>query len=300
MLGPWGEGDKTQGYQSRLTPAQLYRTAIKAIDDHCRKAFGGRVFHELGSDQQDSVLTGLEKGEIKLAGLGPHGLEIEGVKSDTFFAQFLQNTIEGFFLIRSMAATRTWSAGSSSAFPARATTIARTSPNTAKNSTWLRSASRAVRGGIPWLRTIDMKLPPVDVVLVGFGWTAAMLGQELTDSGLNVLAIERGGWRDTSTDFAVTFAQDELRYMWRRALFQEPARETLTFRNTPSQTALPMRHLGSFLPASGVGGAGIHWNGQTWRFLPSDFVARSHNEQRYGQLPAGHDRSGLGRHLRRA
>jgi len=128
------------------------------------------------------------------------------------------------------------------------------------------------------------KLPPVDVVLVGFGWTGAILGQELTDAGLNVLALERGGWRDTSTDFAVTFAQDELRYMWRHALFEEPARETLTFRNAPSETALPMRHLGSFLPATGVGGAGIHWNGQNWRFLPSDFVARSHNEQRYGKL----------------
>jgi gluconate 2-dehydrogenase alpha chain len=46
-----------------------------------------------------------------------------------------------------------------------------------------------------------------------------------------------------------------------------------------------MRHLGSFLPATGVGGAGIHWNGQTWRFLPTDFVARSHNEARYGTLP---------------
>lgn len=93
-----------------------------------------------------------------------------------------------------------------------------------------------------------------------------------------MLALERGGWRDTPTDFAITFIQDELRY----ALFQEPARETLTFRNSPSQTALPMRHLGSFLPGSGVGGAGIHWNGQTWRFLPSDFRARSHNIERYG------------------
>jgi gluconate 2-dehydrogenase alpha chain len=128
------------------------------------------------------------------------------------------------------------------------------------------------------------KLPPVDVVLVGFGWTGAMLGQELTDAGLQVLALERGGWRDTSTDFAVTFAQDELRYMWRRDLFQEPSHDTLTFRNDGSQTALPMRHLGSFLPASGVGGAGIHWNGQVWRFLPTDFVTRSHNEQRYGPL----------------
>lgn len=128
------------------------------------------------------------------------------------------------------------------------------------------------------------KLPSVDAVLVGFGWTGAILGQELTDAGLNVVALERGSWRDTSSDFAVTFAQDELRYYFRRALFQEPARETLTFRNDVSQTALPMRHLGSFLPGTGVGGAGIHWNGQTWRFLPSDFVAQSHNTERYGAL----------------
>ncbi|HEU5094486.1 MAG TPA: GMC family oxidoreductase [Reyranella sp.] len=129
------------------------------------------------------------------------------------------------------------------------------------------------------------KLPAVDVALVGFGWTAAIVAEELTAAGLNVLALERGAWRDTPTDFAVTFAQDELRYMWRRSLFQEPARQTLTFRNSMDQTALPMRHLGSFLPATGVGGAGIHWNGQNWRFLPTDFVARSHNEARYGALP---------------
>src|SRR5262249_35269683 len=47
--------------------------------------------------------------------------------------------------------------------------------------------------------------------------------------------------------------------------------------------ALPMRHLGSFLPAVGVGGAGVHWNGQNWRFLPTDFKQRSHIEQRYGK-----------------
>ena len=129
------------------------------------------------------------------------------------------------------------------------------------------------------------KLPAVDVALVGFGWTAAMVAEELTAAGLNVLALERGAWRDTPTDFAVTFAQDELRYMWRRSLFQEPARQTLTFRNSMDQTALPMRHLGSFLPATGVGGAGIHWNGQNWRFLPTDFIVRSHNEARYGPLP---------------
>ena len=56
----------------------------------------------------------------------------------------------------------------------------------------------------------------------------------------------------------------------------------------PSQTALPIRSFVSFLPGNGVGGAGVHWNGQTWRFLPTDFRVRSHLEERYGKdaLPA--------------
>ena len=127
--------------------------------------------------------------------------------------------------------------------------------------------------------------PRVDVVLIGFGWTGAMYAEKLTAAGLEVLALERGPWRDTHSDFATTFAQDELRYYWRHAMFQEASQETLTFRNNSAQTALPMRRWGSFLPGNGVGGAGVHWNGQTYRFLPSDFVARSHNEERYGPLP---------------
>jgi len=127
------------------------------------------------------------------------------------------------------------------------------------------------------------KLPSVDILLVGFGWTGAILAQELADTGLKILALERGRWRDTPTDFAPTFDQDELRYMWRHHLFQNVVNETLTFRNNRSQTALPIRRWGSFLPGEGVGGAGIHWNGQSWRFLDSDFVAKSHNEKRYGK-----------------
>ncbi len=127
------------------------------------------------------------------------------------------------------------------------------------------------------------KLPSVDVVLVGFGWTGAIMGLELTNAGLNVVAFERGVWRNTQADFAPTFAQDEIRYRWRHELFQPPAHETLTIRNNPGQTALPMRRLGSFLPGIDVGGSGVHWNGQTWRFLPSDFIARTHNLGRYGK-----------------
>jgi gluconate 2-dehydrogenase alpha chain len=127
------------------------------------------------------------------------------------------------------------------------------------------------------------QLPPVDAVMVGFGWTGAILGQQLCDAGLNVVALERGVWRDTPTDFAPTFAQDELRYMWRHHLFQNLAYDTLTIRNNVSQEALPMRRLGSFLLGTGVGGAGVHWNAQIWRFLESDLKAYSHNLHRYGK-----------------
>ena len=42
------------------------------------------------------------------------------------------------------------------------------------------------------------KMPPVDAVLVGFGWTGAIMGMELTGAGLKVLALERGEMRDTN------------------------------------------------------------------------------------------------------
>jgi gluconate 2-dehydrogenase alpha chain len=127
------------------------------------------------------------------------------------------------------------------------------------------------------------RLPSVDAVIVGFGWTGAIMAQQLCDEGLNVVALERGTWRDTPTEFAPTFAQDELRYMWRHHLFQNLSDDTLTIRNNTDQQALPMRRLGSFLLGTGVGSGGVHWNAQIWRFLPSDLKAYSHNLERYGK-----------------
>jgi gluconate 2-dehydrogenase alpha chain len=132
------------------------------------------------------------------------------------------------------------------------------------------------------------KLPAKDVVIIGLGWTGSILAYELAKAGLDVVAIERGPWRDTASDFAPATAQDELRYAIRLDLFLRPEQDTLTFRNNLIQTALPIRNFVSFLPGNGVGGAGVHWNGQTWRFLPTDFKLRSYLEQRYGKnmLPA--------------
>lgn len=127
------------------------------------------------------------------------------------------------------------------------------------------------------------RLPATDVVIVGLGWTGSILAHELAEAGMRVVAIERGPWRDTPTDFPPSYAQDELRYAIRHDLFLRPAQTTLTFRNNANQSALPVRTWGSFLLPNGVGGGGVHWNGQTWRFLPSDFTLQSHLTERYGK-----------------
>src|SRR6201990_3296480 len=126
------------------------------------------------------------------------------------------------------------------------------------------------------------RLPRKDVVIIGFGWTGSIMANELTDEGLEVMAIERGPWRDAPTDFPPTYMQDELRYRVRHELFLRPDQLTFTFRNKLDQTSLPIRSWGSFMPPNGVGGGGVHWNAETWRFLPSDFEFGLHLQHSYG------------------
>lgn len=134
-----------------------------------------------------------------------------------------------------------------------------------------------------------IKKPPVDVVIVGFGWTGAIMGMELSETGLEVLALERGEQRDTYPDFAYPRIADELTYGIRLKLMQEIAHETVTVRHTPADFAVPYRQLGSFLPGNGVGGAGVHWNGMLWRALPADLKLHSTVTEKYGNqwLPEG-------------
>ena len=87
MQGPWPKGQPTQGYQTRLTPAAMYRAAIKAIDDLVGRNFGGKSFAHLEPADQDAFLGKLEKGQVELAGVDAKG----------FFAMLLQNTLEGFW-----------------------------------------------------------------------------------------------------------------------------------------------------------------------------------------------------------
>ena len=130
-------------------------------------------------------------------------------------------------------------------------------------------------------------LPKVDVVTVGAGWTGGILAQQLTAAGMTVVSIEQGPFRHTDPDFQ--HPHDELRYQVRRDMMVDLSQETWTWRPNPKAQALPMRQYGSFNPGKGVGGAGIHWAAQHWRFYPTDFQYRSHHVEKYGEnrLPVG-------------
>lgn len=135
----------------------------------------------------------------------------------------------------------------------------------------------------------DQKMKAADVVIVGFGWTGAILAKELTDAGLHVVALERGESRDTYPDGAYPKTIDELTYIQRTKLFQDMSKSSFTFRHNGNDVALPYRQIGAFKPGTGVGGAGLHWSGQHWRVHPEELQMRSHYTEKYGKkfIPQG-------------
>ena len=123
----------------------------------------------------------------------------------------------------------------------------------------------------------------VDAVIVGMGWTGAIMAKELTDAGLSVVALERGPDRDTQPNFSYPKVVDELEGSVHRKFLQSLSRETVTIRHGIDDAAVPYRQMGSFKPGAGVGGAGSHWSGCQFRALPEDFTLRSNMEQRFGR-----------------
>jgi gluconate 2-dehydrogenase alpha chain len=126
------------------------------------------------------------------------------------------------------------------------------------------------------------KLKDVDAVVIGMGFSGAILSRELTKAGLNVVGLERGADRNPADEFSLTRLRDELRYVVRLELMQDNSIDTITFRNAPDERALPIRRFGAFLPGEGVGGTGIHWGALHWRFLPTDFRIKSALVEKYG------------------
>jgi gluconate 2-dehydrogenase alpha chain len=125
-------------------------------------------------------------------------------------------------------------------------------------------------------------MKPVDVVVIGMGWTGSILSMELASEGLKVVALERGKNRDTSPDFTYPKAVDELKYGIRGDLFRRLSLETVTVRHKIGDVAVPYRQYNAFLLPDNVGGAGLHWNGQLFRPSPEDLKLRTRLVGRYG------------------
>ena len=84
--GPWLDGTPQQGFQSRLTPQEIYRAGIRDTHQHCSTQYG-KNFEFLNGEQQDEVLKALEGGKI----------ELSNVSAKLFFDLLWRNTEEGYF-----------------------------------------------------------------------------------------------------------------------------------------------------------------------------------------------------------
>ena len=83
--GPWQPGTPSQGYQLPFTPAELFHTALRAVNRHLEAK--GAAFGALTPEAQDAFLKSLEAG----------ALDLDGVPSAVFFNTLLQMSVEGFF-----------------------------------------------------------------------------------------------------------------------------------------------------------------------------------------------------------
>jgi gluconate 2-dehydrogenase gamma chain len=88
MKGPFSSTPlPSQGLQSPLTPRQQYRLGLAALAAYCKANFNGRGFAQLNADEQDKLLGGMEKGEVKF----------DNFESRMLFGAIHANTMEGYF-----------------------------------------------------------------------------------------------------------------------------------------------------------------------------------------------------------
>jgi len=86
LQGPFIEGTPEQGYQLRMTPAELMQAGIKDVDAYCREKYHAS-FHDLASSDRNAVLHGLEAGTATLT----------TVPAQVFFNLLYELTLQGYF-----------------------------------------------------------------------------------------------------------------------------------------------------------------------------------------------------------
>jgi gluconate 2-dehydrogenase gamma chain len=84
---PFMPGKTQQGPQSKDSPAEKYRKGLAALDHACRSKYAGKTFAELSDGDKDTVLKGLESGDLKL----------DGADGKAFMEQAVKDVQMGFF-----------------------------------------------------------------------------------------------------------------------------------------------------------------------------------------------------------
>lgn len=130
------------------------------------------------------------------------------------------------------------------------------------------------------------RLKPVDVVVIGGGFTGLLMAKELaTRTSVSVVVLERGPDRQL-LDYMDDM--DEVDFSLRFRMMQNISEETVTHRHTTANRAVPVREWGHVRLGTGTGGSGEHWTGVANRYPEDTFIIKSALKERFpaSRIPA--------------
>ena len=269
---PFGDSGPEHGYQGAANPRQIYRDGLRTLAG----------FAKLSEREQIAKLTSIER--------------------TPFFALLRAHTIEGRILRPD--ARRECELGrvedgrlprSSNELPRRHATRTMAKPFAQRPRASSRSRSTSPRRGrMSVSRQPATNLKPVDVAIIGGGWTGLMMAKEITTGHRLRRGLERGG-RATPT------TRDD-----GRARLHHPSTHDAKYgggnhhppafarqrRSGAAVRVFPSRHRGR--------GRGRALGRRSFRFLPDVFTLRTHYSATRSRNFRGPLGSGLGGHLRRS
>src|SRR5699024_12817433 len=86
MLGPFHEGEATQGTQTPMLRSEIFLLGVQQMDKEAKKRFDGD-FTKIADKEKDEILTDLQNDHIKM----------KGVNSSEFFTLLRSVTLEGVY-----------------------------------------------------------------------------------------------------------------------------------------------------------------------------------------------------------
>ena len=126
------------------------------------------------------------------------------------------------------------------------------------------------------MKTLD----PVDVVIVGGGWSGMVMAKEIaTRSSLSVLLLERGG----NAAGSHADEQDEVDTAIRSRYMANAANGIFTHRRSIRDRANAIRQYAGHHAGTGLGGSSAIWGGTSPRFLPEAFTLATHLREKFGE-----------------